>query len=85
MNKRLSESRYTKFNRDGFRIMQIYEIWGTYYVIAQNGIGDYVWGKDYDLERGYWNEGVYKGAVADLKPEIYGKLVMDNAGWGYLK
>ena len=85
MPSALNRSRYTVRTKTGFRILQIYYMWGSYYVIATNGNGEYVWGRNYDLANGYWMGGDYRRRLEELKPLIMGKLVIDNASMGDLR
>jgi len=85
VSKNVESSRFTRYSRQGFEILQIYEIWGTYNVIARNDRGMYVWGRDYDLERGFWGGGDYRYDMNDIKDLVYGRLVIDNTGMGDIR
>ena len=85
LSKNVKSSRYTRYSRDGFEILQIYDAWGTYNVVAKNNHNEYVWGHDYDLERGMWSGGDYSNDLSDVIKHIYGRLVVDNINKGDLR
>ena len=85
VGKKLKESRFTLKNRDGFRILQIYELFGTFNVVATNDYGEYVWGRDYDPAKGYWSGGDYSNNLNDIRKSISGRLAVDNIGVGDLR
>ena len=75
-----SKPDYTKYNCSGFPIYKIWESFGTYNVLAKNDHGEWVFGRNYNLETGLWQGGTYKIRIDDLYERCppYGRLVVDN-------
>lgn len=80
---RRSSPDYTKVTVNGFSIYKIFDSFGQYDVLAKNDAGMWVWGRNYDLDKGYWQGGDYRHDIGDLyelvtERHFIGKLVQDN-------
>ena len=72
---------FTKVTNSGHVIYKVWESFGQYNVLAQNPTnGEWVFGRDYDFDKGYWQGGRYRMDIEKLYNDNppYGQLVIDN-------